>query len=109
MFGFYLKLRLKSPFINLKIKEIGNRRKKCFINMKARFCFTCGRGFYQIESFCQSCVSGSRSILVSDPHDRKDAEKLIKYYFNNGIRIKMIVLLSKEYHNIPISIRTLKR
>ena len=77
--------------------------------MKARFCFRCGREFYRMESFCPSCGSGRRSILVSNPHDHKDAEELIKYYFNNGTQYKMIVLLLKEYHNIPVSIRTLKR
>ena len=62
-----------------------------------------------MESFCPSCGSGRRSILVSNPHDHKDAEELIKYYFNNGTQYKMIVLLLKEYHNIPVRIRTLKR
>ena len=100
-FGFYLKLRLKSPFVTLKIKEIGNKKKVYLIDMKARFCFRCGREFNRMESFCPSCDLGRRSILVSNPHDHKDAEELIKYYFNNGTQYKMIVLLLKEYHNIP--------
>ena len=62
-----------------------------------------------MESFCPSCGSGRRSILVSNPHDHKDTVELIKNYFNNGTQYKMVVLLLKEYHNIPISIRTLKR
>ena len=77
--------------------------------MQARFCFRCGREFYQLELFCPNCGSGRRSINVNNPSDHKDAEELIKYYFRNGTQYKMIVLLLRDYCNVHISIRTLKR
>ena len=76
--------------------------------MKARFFFGCGRQFYQMESFCSNCGSSRRSIMVSNPHNDKDAEELIKC-FNNDTQYNMTVLLLKEYHNIPVSLITLER
>ena len=69
--------------IEFFIRKLENQRdweqkKVCLIDMKARFCYRCGREFYRIESFCPSCGSGRRSILVSNPHGHKDAEELIK-------------------------------
>ena len=56
-----------------------------------------------MDSFCPSCGSGRSSILVINSHDHKDAEELIKFYFNKGTQYTMIVLLLKEYHNIQFS------
>ena len=56
-----------------------------------------------MESFCPSCGSGRSSILVINSHDHKDAEELIKFYFNKGTQYTMIALLLTEYNNIPIS------
>ena len=56
-----------------------------------------------MKSFCPSCCSGRSSILVINSHDHKDAEELIKFYFNKGTQYTMIALLLTEYNNIPIS------
>ena len=87
---------------------MGTKVKLCIIDIKARFSFRCGRQFYRMKSFCQNCGSGRRFILVSNPHDHKDAEELIKYYFNNGSQHKMTARLLKEYYNLTINITTLK-
>ena len=56
MFIFYLRSRLKSPFIatfasKIGSHEIGNKRKRCLIDTKASFCFKCDREFCPMESF----------------------------------------------------------
>ena len=77
--------------------------------MNAKFCFRCGREFFQMELFCSQCGTQRRRLDKETFFKNNDNEEAIEYYFNIGTQYKKMVLLLERYHDRKMSVSTLKR
>ena len=71
------------------------------------FCYRCGNQLQQDNLYCSQC--GTLKIHVVNTDDLCTEKEIIDYYFTKGLRYVSILLFIKLYHNIDISLRTLKR
>ena len=70
------------------------------------FCHHCGLKLTLLDLFCGRC--GSRVKQV-DVMDLENIHEIITYYFLRGYTYKNICMYLAKYHNITLSLRTLKR
>ena len=79
--------------------------------MHARYCFRCGREFFQFEIFCPQCGTQRRFSVNSGilEEQAKTTEEVINQYFHAGTSYKKIIFLLKTYRGVTVSLSTLKR
>ena len=80
-----------------------------YCSMYAKYCFRCGREFFQTDTFCVRCGHERRVIESCISNKSETLEEILKHYFNKGIHYRKIVVYLKNYHNIGMSLSTLKR
>lgn len=76
------------------------------------FCHRCGNGYTNCALFCSHCgIRLNESILAFQPLQTNDngEEAIIMHYFEAGFNYDTVVMFLEKFHNIFISVRTLKR
>ena len=74
------------------------------------FCTRCGNSLSNHDIFCCNCGTRKRQLVDSIALQSLSSEKdIITNYFLAGYQYKSIVLALKQYHEITMSVRTLKR
>ena len=71
------------------------------------FCHNCGSNYHDEDIFCVRC--GTRKPANQVPLEFDSLRTAITHYFVKGFRYASIVEFLRIYHNMKISIRTLKR
>lgn len=73
------------------------------------YCTCCGRLLSEEFFFCQQCGTKRWSTYIGKPPHNVDEKELITHYFNLHYSYSSIIHFLELYHNIIISLRTLKR
>ena len=73
------------------------------------FCRRCGRKFFNQEIFCCRCGIRRKTNAVASNTIFPCQKDAIEHYFKKGLRYESIVMFLDMYHDIKISLRTLKR